>query len=222
MPPESLQEQGHDRRAAKGSQSARQRAARRGRDAHTRPRGGPIPRFLPRKPSHSFSGVSPTCSRNRSICSAVRSAEWFAGRPAISSPYPLIVYAKTTVGRSVVSRARRNASSTSTRSCPPRFRTRALGPSGSAASKRETRLRSLLPNGSNKTSSTTPSVTPKRDWYCSLGISSRRQRSRSPPSRANVSRRRLPYLSWRTSHPLARNFSSSSPVRLPGMTRSSD
>ena len=71
----------------------------------TAPPGGRRPGCRPgdagSRRSHSVSAVRPCAARSASTCSVLSSAEWLRGLPAIGSPQPLTVYAKTTLGRSV-------------------------------------------------------------------------------------------------------------------------
>ena len=59
-----------------------------------------------------------------------------------------------------------------------------------------------------------------RPWYSSLGMSSMRRRSVSPPGHSNAACSRLPYLASSTCQPAARNICSRRRMRMPGTTRS--
>ena len=59
-------------------------------------------------------------------------------------------------------------------------------------------------------------------WYSSLLIASMRSRSAVPPSRANSSRSRRPYLTVIVCQPAASNMPSRRPTAMSGTTRSSD
>ena len=66
--------------------------------------------------SQGLAGSTPNRPASCSHCSVVSSAEWLAGCPSVGRFQALIVYAKTTDGRSVTRSAARNASSRSARS----------------------------------------------------------------------------------------------------------
>ena len=169
--------------------------------------------------SHGRSGSTPT--RAASSCSwlTVSSAEWFCGWPSVANPYPLRVYASTTVGR--VSSMVLKASSSAARSCPPRLRTAVIR---CVSSRSATRAAMASASGPSPGSTALARSAPCRSsrWYSGLAMSSMRRRRASPPGRANSSVSTRPYFTVSTCQPAAANIPSSRAAPIVGTTRSSD
>ena len=170
-------------------------------------------------PSHSLLGISPIFARSTLICSVLICAEWLRGSPAIGRPQPLTVYAKTTLGRSVTASQASKVSTRLSMLCPPR----SLRISKSSLSEYCLRC-SATPAGapSRKRARRSSCFWPKRDWYCSLGMSSNHCLNLSLSGSANAFLSLEPYLTSVTCQPAASNCARHCAIRIPGITRSSD